>query len=109
MPLEALVNSHLSLVRSGTLNAQRTVAQTDSCGVQQSEITIKHRSGAFVPPKVSMRNISFQPFHIYYSQHNQSIQNYLVCLPSLKRSVLTSLVSDPPSSPPAEQHYDFLS
>lgn len=64
MPLEALVSSRSGLWRSGMLNAQRTVAQMDSCGVQQREIMIRKKSGAFVPPKVSARNI-FQPFHIY--------------------------------------------
>ena len=52
MPLEAPVSSHLSLMRSGTLNAQRKVAQMDSFGVQQKEIMTKWRNGVFVPTKV---------------------------------------------------------
>lgn len=70
MPLEAPVSSHLSLRRSGTLNAQRKVAQMDSCGVQQREITIKWRSGAFVPPKV--RNI-------HNNQHSWRILSMKQC------------------------------
>lgn len=53
MLLEDLVSSHLSLVTSGTLNAQRMDAQMDICGVQQREIMMKRRSGAFALPKVS--------------------------------------------------------
>lgn len=55
MPSEVLVSSHFGLWRSGTLNAQRSVAQMDSCGVQQREITIRRKSGASVPPNVSGR------------------------------------------------------
>lgn len=75
MPLEVLVSSHLSLWRSGTLSAQRMVAQMDSCGVQQREITIKTGSGAFVPTKVSARNILFQPFHVSINQYDQTMLN----------------------------------
>lgn len=63
MALEPPVSSHLGLQISGTLNAQGMVARTDSCGVQQSEITMNRKSGASVPPKVSARGI-FQPCHI---------------------------------------------
>lgn len=53
MPSEALVSSPSSFWTSGMLNAQRTVAQMDTYGVPQKEISILRKSGAFVPPKVS--------------------------------------------------------
>lgn len=114
--MEVPVSSHLSLWRSGTLSAQGKVAKISSCGVQQRKITMKQRSGAFVPLKVR----SFQPFHIYNNKHSfceelteefsalfiKPCRIVFVCLSflqllSLKRSVLTGLVSDPPFSPPS--------
>lgn len=51
-PLELLVNSPLGFRQNGTLNVPWMAAQINSFGVQQREIMMSRKSGAFVPLKV---------------------------------------------------------
>lgn len=111
MALEPPVSSHLGLQRSGTLNAQRKVARTDSCGVQPSEIMMNRKSGASVPPKVSARGI-FQPCHIDMNLYG-NMMNWLWRITFL-RALIEEVSTNrsgfwPSSSPAAVQQYHFLS
>lgn len=129
MPWEPLVSSRSSFWRSGTLNAPRMVAQIECCGVQQREITIVRKSGAFVPLKVSVRSI-FQPS---FNQYLSSMSLFLKRLGStmlqmtehhlrthhndtcrrLCRIITVEVIADSsgfwPPHPSGEQRYHFLS
>lgn len=61
MRLEHRVSFHLNSMTNGLLNAQRKVAQMDSCGVQQREIIAKTRSLGFVQQEVCVRISLVQP------------------------------------------------